>query len=58
MDGKGTFLRVTAAKCYLLCHGPGENVVSSTLLIRSNEFWDVDGWPGFQAAHVWLELLL
>lgn len=43
---------------YLLRHGASEDIVCATLLICSNELWNVDWWSGFQAAHVWLQLLL
>lgn len=46
------------AQHYLLCHGPGEDVVCPTLLVCSDEFWDIDGRSGFHAAHVWSQLLL
>lgn len=43
---------------YLLCHAPSKDVVCPTLLVGSNEFWDINGRPGFHVVHVWAQLLL
>lgn len=43
---------------HLFSFGSSDEIVSPVLLVRSNEFWDIDGWSGLKLVHKWAELLL